>query len=344
MKIAFILPYFGTFDSLFPIWLASCKWNDNIDWLVFTDDHSVYDYPMNVKVHYMSFSDLRNKVQALYDFPISLDTPYRLCNFKPAYGEIFEEYLDGYDAWGFCDNDMIYGQILQNVPFNLHKDYKIGEFGHLAFIPNTYKSNRLYRFGDAYKIAFGTPRPLFFDEGCFMKILARFGYKEYSLHIADLMPRIWRHFVLNEPGREWMNHAHCFVWSHGKLWRYYINEDGLTEKEEYVYIHFLKRPMEIEKDIDINRPIAIVPNRIFNIEISEVTPSFLRVVCKNRIFWKYWKNSLKPRNFIERVKNRLYQRKRDIAMTNGMERMIAETNGWDRQSLGLHKDETECKK
>lgn len=329
INIAFILPYFGKFDKLFPLWLISCKWNSNIDWLIFTDDETMYDYPTNVKVHYMSFADLRKKIQSLYDLPISLDSPYRLCNFKPAYGEIFEEYLKGYDAWGFCDNDMIYGQIIANIPSNSFENYKVGKYGHLSFIPNTYKSNRLYRLGDAYKIAFATPRPLFFDEGCFMKILSKFGYKEYSFHIADLLPRVKPHIVLNEEGREWMNEAHCFVWDKGKLWRYYVTKKNTIDKEEYVYIHFLKRPMEVDVNIELDRPIVIVPNKIFNIELSKITPSFLRRVSGKGIFWAYWKNSFRPRNFMERIKNRLYQKKRDVAMINKMEDMIDETNRMD---------------
>lgn len=328
-KIAFILPYFGKFDKLFPLWLISCKWNSNIDWLIFTDDETMYDYPTNVKVHYMSFADLHKKIQSLYDFHISLDSPYRLCNFKPAYGEIFEEYLKGYDAWGFCDNDMIYGQIIANIPSNLFENYKVGKFGHLSFIPNTYKSNRLYRFSDAYRIAFETPRPLFFDEGCFMQILSKFGYEEYSLHIADLLPRVKQHMVLNEKGREWMNEAHCFVWNKGKLWRYYVTKENTIGKEEYVYIHFLKRPMKVEENIDLDKPMIIIPNRIFNIELSEITPSFLREVSRKGIFWAYWKKSFQPKNFIERVKNRLYQTKRDIAMTRKMEDLINEAYRMD---------------
>lgn len=326
MRIVFILPYFGKFDRLFPLWLASCKWNRDIDWLIFTDDETKYDYPMNVKVHYMNFADLRKKIQSLYDFPISLDTPYRLCNFKPAYGEIFEEYLKGYDAWGFCDNDMIYGQIRPNIPTELHYLYKIGIYGHLSFIPNTYESNRLYRFSGAYKIALGTPRPLFFDEGCFMSILRKFGYVEYPLHIADLKPRIWNHYVLNEVGREWMNKAHCFIWYKGYLWRYYINKDGLVDKEEYTYIHFLKRPMIVDDVINFEKPIAIIPNSIFNYNISDITPSFLREVCRNRIFFAYWKNSMQPKNFCERLKNRLYQNRKDCIMIKKMEKMIDITN------------------
>lgn len=329
MKIALILPYFGKFDSLFPLWLASCKWNSNIDWHIFTDDTTMYNYPANVKVHDMSFSDLQKKIQSFYDFPISLENPYRLCNFKPAYGEIFEEYIKDYDAWGYCDNDMIYGQILPHIPSNLSNFYKVGKFGHLSFIPNSYRSNRLYRFSDAYKKAFTTPRPLFFDEGCFMKILAKFGYQEYSLHVADLKPRVGRHIVLNEGSREWMNEAHCFVWDKGKLWRYYVTKKNTIDKEEYVYIHFLKRPMEVDVNIELDKPIVIVPNRIFNMKLSEITPSFLREVSRKRIFWAYWKNSFQPRNFIERIKNRLYQKRQDVAMINMMEGIIDETNCMD---------------
>ena len=224
---------------------------------------------------------------------------------------------------------MIYGQIVSNIPSNLFENYKVGKYGHLSFIPNTYKGNRLYRFGDVYRIAFETPRPLFFDEGCFMKILARFGYREYSLHIADLLPRVKQHVVLNEEEREWMNEAHCFVWNKGKLWRYYVTKEDTIDKEEYVYIHFLKRPMKVDVSIELDKPIVIVPNRIFNMDLLEITPSFLREVSKQGIFWTYWKNSFRPKNFIERIKNRLYLQKRDIAMINKMEDMIDEANRMD---------------
>ena len=108
-----------------------------------------------------------------------------------------------------------------------------------------------------------------------------------------------------------------------------MNNENTIDKEEYVYIHFLKRPMEIEENIELDKPIVIVPNKIFNMDLSEITPSFLRRVSRKGIFWAYWKNSFRPRNFIERIKNRLYQKKRDVAMINKMEEMIDETNRMD---------------
>ena len=328
-SIAYLVPYFGKLPAGFKMWLLSCAANETIDWILLTDDRTEYNYPNNVKVHYCTYDSIKERIQNNFDFPIVISKPWKLCDFRPAYGEIFEEHLKGYDAWGFCDNDMIYGQIFPNITFTLHEKYKVGKFGHLSFIPNTYKSNRLYRFGDAYKIALGSSRPLFFDEGCFMKILTKFGYKEFSLHIADLLPRVKQHVVLNEEGRKWMNKAHCFVWNRGKLWRYYLNKDNTIDKEEYVYIHFLKRPMTVEKDIDLYKPIVIIPNRIFNMDLSEITPSFLKKASRGGVFWIYWKNSFRPKNFIERIKNRLYQQKRDVAIIHKMEDMIDEANHMD---------------
>ena len=55
MRIALILPYFGHFDSMFPLWLESCRYNTDFEWIIFTDDNRTFDYPDNVKVVYISF-------------------------------------------------------------------------------------------------------------------------------------------------------------------------------------------------------------------------------------------------------------------------------------------------
>lgn len=322
MRIALILPYFGKFDKLFPLWLESCKYNPDIDWIIFTDDRTCYDYPVNVKVHYTDFEELRQKFQKHYDFELSLEKPYRLCNFKPAYGDLFQEYLEGYDAWGFCDNDMVYGNIIKLLPKSDEEKYKYGKFGHLTIMPNTPECRTLYRYADAYKVAFSTPQPLFFDENSFTKILLKHGYVEYPLHIADFMPRLKQFKVLNEEGNEWKNRAHCFVWQNGVLMRYYVGMDGNIEKEEYAYVHFLKRPMDVEENIDFKKPIVIIPNRIFNMPIEEITSTFLRKVSAQGIFWSYWRNSFKPRNLLERLRNRLYQNKQNSRLIDNMNMMI----------------------
>ena len=100
-KIAYILPYFGHLPKEFGFWLISCQMNPTVDWLLFTDDRTKFNYPPNVKVTYCTFEDIKNKAQACFDFQIVLDRPYKLCDYKAAYGDIFKTELTGYDYWGY---------------------------------------------------------------------------------------------------------------------------------------------------------------------------------------------------------------------------------------------------
>ena len=70
-SIAYVVPFFGKFPKGFQFWLLSCKCNPSIDWLIFTDDKTPYDYPENVKVTYWTFDQMKKKVQAIYDFRFS---------------------------------------------------------------------------------------------------------------------------------------------------------------------------------------------------------------------------------------------------------------------------------
>lgn len=60
-----------------------------------------------------------------------LEKPYKLCDFRPLYGEIFSNYVDGYDFWGYCDCDLIFGDIRKFLTEELlsTKDYLLG-MGH----------------------------------------------------------------------------------------------------------------------------------------------------------------------------------------------------------------------
>lgn len=108
-SIAYVIPYFGNLRNDFKVWLESCRWNPDIDFLIFTDDETQYDYPNNVHVSITTFTDLKVRIQSFFDFPITLNRPYKLVDYKVAYGEIFEEELKKYAYWGYCDMDMMWG-------------------------------------------------------------------------------------------------------------------------------------------------------------------------------------------------------------------------------------------
>ena len=62
--------------------------NPDVSWLLLTDQ-PVADAPGNVVVQLCTFDDLVERIRSHFAFDISLPTPYKLCDFRPAFGEIF---------------------------------------------------------------------------------------------------------------------------------------------------------------------------------------------------------------------------------------------------------------
>ncbi|WP_333486766.1 DUF6625 family protein, partial [Phocaeicola plebeius] len=135
-SIIIIIPYFGKLPTLFPFWLQSALNNPTIDFLFITDANI---QPMqNIKVINKTFSLLKEEIQSKFNFEIKLETPYKLCDFKPAYGYIFNEQIKGYDFWGFGDIDLIYGNIRNFINDTILNQYSvISGWGHLTLYKNT---------------------------------------------------------------------------------------------------------------------------------------------------------------------------------------------------------------
>ena len=111
-RIILILPYFGKLPNFFPFWLQSCVNNKDIDFLIITDNENleVSSYKNIFKVT-MTFDDCRAIIEEKLKRRVLLERPYKLCDYRPLYGKIFEDYIEGYEFWGFCDCDMIFGDI-----------------------------------------------------------------------------------------------------------------------------------------------------------------------------------------------------------------------------------------
>lgn len=183
-SLAFVIPYFGQLPNSFPIFLESCGVNSDVDFYIFTDDITSYNYPRNVVRVITSLQEIKEMAQQIFDFPISLDHAYKLCDYKPAYGEIFADYLKGYDFWGWCDLDIVWGKIRRFITDDiLSGDYlRILTRGHCSIFPNTKRANCLYRtlpnMGcNKWKEAFSCSHNVIFDEwaehaggGCFKNL------------------------------------------------------------------------------------------------------------------------------------------------------------------------------
>ncbi len=245
-RICIIGVYFGTFPKYFKLWLNSCKYNDTIDFLIITDQH-IHSYPRNLKIKNMTFVEFKNLVEKKFDFKISLERPYKICDYRPAFGLIFEEFLKGYDFWGHCDFDMIFGDLRKYFTDELLSNYdKILTLGHLSLYRNTFENNNRFKLkgslvGD-YKKVFTTDKGFAFDETYGVYSIFKFNnIPVYSKRIFADISSIHKRFRL---ALKDLNYKHqIFVFDKGKIIREYFIKKKYF-KEEFVYIH-IKKPKNL---------------------------------------------------------------------------------------------------
>lgn len=250
-KLVTISCYFGKWPEHFPEFLRSVALNPTVDF-VFVTDCDIDNLPPNARLHKCSFGDLRDRFQRMFDFPIILDRPYKLCDYKPVWGLAFPEYIRDYDFWGYCDIDLFFGNIrtfLTDEVLSQHD--KIYKLGHLTYYRNTPENNLRYRLdgGVRYQQAFTTTEITAFDEIAGMQnIFDKHGFSTYkSRDYADItymkVHLTLSYFQIPEELVAVNNYdKQVFFWENGRVFRAYLKNDQINI-EEFIYIHFPKRKM-----------------------------------------------------------------------------------------------------
>lgn len=281
-KISFVIPYFGKFPSLFKIWLLTCAKNPTIDWLIFTDDRTPFNYPQNVKVTYCSFDEMRQRIQSNFDFKISLEKAYKLCDFRVAYGEIFKEELKDYDFWGYCDIDLLWGNIREFYTDDvLEKFEKIGFQGHSSLYKNTEKISSFYKTQvdgcPFYKEILSTPKNWLFDENIICKMYDLKDIKYFTDTVFAHLNRYSYGFFLKylPPEYDYRNNRQIFILEDGNLTRLYL-EGNEIRKENYMYIHFFSRPMTLKVENScLDSRYIIIPDKIIEDNTIKIDAKFI---------------------------------------------------------------------
>src|SRR5690554_2535524 len=125
-KIVFIIIYLGEFPWYFPYFLKSCAFNPDIDFKIFGDNNIPPSVkPSNVELINYSLDQFNKDAAIALSIDIKLREAYKLCDFKPAYGYIFAEYIKEYDFWGYCDIDLIFGNVRRFMDDELLSKYDV---------------------------------------------------------------------------------------------------------------------------------------------------------------------------------------------------------------------------
>lgn len=140
-----ILPYFGNFNNYFGLFLNSVKSNKDFTDLLLITDNKVDNLPENVILKRMKLEDFKTMAKNKMKINISLNSPYKLCDFKPSYGFLFKELIRDYKYWGYCDCDLILGNMSRFLHPLFEKKYdKIFAAGHLTLYLNNDDNNTLF--------------------------------------------------------------------------------------------------------------------------------------------------------------------------------------------------------
>ena len=83
-KIAFVVTYFGNLPFYFPAFQLSCKYNPDIQWLIFTDCDEPKHLPANITFVHLSIDDFAQLSTQKLGYEINIDSNYlyKICDLN----------------------------------------------------------------------------------------------------------------------------------------------------------------------------------------------------------------------------------------------------------------------
>ncbi len=185
-SICFVIPYFAKrnffwqkkpkFPSYFSYFIKSFSGNSSSSiHLKLITNIPFQEYQKykgdNISIITMSWSDLVKLISTRLQLKLNKFQfrSYKLCDLKPAFGLIFSEYLQGYDFWGYCDVDMIIGNLGNFLTEENLKEYEMisaskGNPGYMTIYRNNDKVNHLFTKSPDYLKVFQATNSYRFDE------------------------------------------------------------------------------------------------------------------------------------------------------------------------------------
>ncbi len=277
-RIIQIVPFFGMTPAWLNFFIKSCHNNPEITWLIYGDIKFPDFVTENIIFKKAELSDFNKLISEKLSLKITILNPYKICDYRPAFGKIFEDYISEYDYWGYSDLDLIFGKISNFIPIESlikydiiasRDDYYPGHFmlfRNCESLKNMYK--RIFNYSSIFKDVY---RHYAIDERSNLigkaigvsesaTIFRRIKYKilkslplyhdlnllldkssiTKKLKILRLNQKIRSdHFYIKRGVENW-----SVIWDNGVL------IDQITNKE-IMYFHFLKSKSNFDFHIDV---------------------------------------------------------------------------------------------
>ena len=234
-----INPYYGKWPVWLPAFLLSCKANPDVFWLIPTDCDIPADAPDNVIFVKSSLAQLSQQASEATGLDIAMQRPYKLNDIRPLFGKIFSKELEGYDFWGHCDIDVIFGDIRSFITDDILENHDVisarqnNIAGHFTLYRNCEQINSLYASHPIYEDAFLKLESYYFDEVGMTEVIKKKQNDGENIRVY------WPDYLLNfkQPREQKPSHVpkvlNHWLWKKGKLFE--LGDKG----GEIMYLHFM---------------------------------------------------------------------------------------------------------
>lgn len=118
----------------------------------------------------MTIQEINRLASRKLGFLTNINSGYKLCDFKPAYGLLFSDIIKGYYFWGYADIDIIFGDIREFISDEMMENYDLISVRH-DFLPgqfllfrNNSKMNNLFTLSRDYRKVLSSDQHYCYDE------------------------------------------------------------------------------------------------------------------------------------------------------------------------------------
>lgn len=255
-KVKIVIPYFGSLPKSIIPFLESCRANPEFEW-IFLTDNILENLPSNVIGIKCDLTEIKKRIEKVLGFTVALEAPYKLCDFRPAFGMVFADLLSGCDFWGWGDIDLVYGNLLSFITDSLLEEYdKIYPCGHLSLLRNTEEINQAFMLNINgtldYREVFSNKKSYIFDEykglnekleAIGKKVYGKIDFADMDIIYSRFRTADWRTIKQIFPEFLYkqyipMNYKYqTFCYENGVAYREYVEKNRL-ERKELAYIHY----------------------------------------------------------------------------------------------------------
>lgn len=282
-------------------YISSCAYNPDIDFYIFTNLKLDYEYS-NIHIVNMEFADFAQIIKEHIECElinkgikdeVIIKQPYKIADYRPTFGLCFQKWVKDYDFWGYCDLDVIFGNIRKYITDEIMDSYdKLYEHGHFSIIRNTEECNKMFLrdYENSFYSVLHMDKNSFFEEVYEKKWLPHGGInsifdKEGALYknrkaLCDISFKFGNLIDLKNPSGSNQN---VYVFKEGQLYRLsYIN--GNIEKKEIFYVHFQKRSLHNEAQ---NLDAFYADNTAFR-DYESISSNMFKGTTKWNVLTKKW--------------------------------------------------------